>query len=240
MQDHYKVLGVNENATPEEIKKAYRKKALETHPDKNSAPDAKEQFQALNEANEILSDAEKRANYNREFAEYHRKLRNNENAAKTAAGTTPEKEKKKEEPPFKPTFTQHEEPKKKASKPTTAETDYSDPNDYTPPKSTFKRARATHFSFSTRSRGLFGGTPTLRRHRDPSVLQADFIYRILVDAFARQQRLQQVFLMAQRVEAQRKQQEFLVTLLLASLLPANVLQANIFHQEVRPSFRMGL
>ncbi|AQX05122.1 J domain-containing protein [Elizabethkingia meningoseptica] len=64
--DYYKILGVNKNATQEEIKKAYRKLARKMHPDLN--PDDKEaqhKFQELNEANEVLSDPEKRAKYDK-------------------------------------------------------------------------------------------------------------------------------------------------------------------------------
>jgi len=62
--DYYKLLGINKTAKPEEIKKAYRKMARKYHPDLN--PDDKEaqkHFQAVNEANEVLSDLEKRKKY---------------------------------------------------------------------------------------------------------------------------------------------------------------------------------
>ncbi len=63
-KDYYKVLGVNKNATQDEIKKAYRKLALKYHPDKNKGnKDAEEKFKEANEANEVLSDAEKRKKY---------------------------------------------------------------------------------------------------------------------------------------------------------------------------------
>ena len=63
-RDYYEVLGVDKNATDEEIKRAYRKKAKECHPDLH--PDDKEaveRFKELNEANEVLSDPQKRARY---------------------------------------------------------------------------------------------------------------------------------------------------------------------------------
>ena len=63
-KDYYKVLGINRTATPEEIKKAYRKLAMKYHPDRN--PDnklAEDKFKDLNEANEVLSDPQKRARY---------------------------------------------------------------------------------------------------------------------------------------------------------------------------------
>ena len=62
--DYYKVLGVDKNATPEDIKKAYRKLARKHHPDLNpNDKEAHKKFQQLNEANEVLSDPEKRKKY---------------------------------------------------------------------------------------------------------------------------------------------------------------------------------
>ena len=62
--DYYKILGVDKNATQEEIKKAYRKLARKHHPDLNpNDKNAKSNFQQINEANEVLSDPEKRKKY---------------------------------------------------------------------------------------------------------------------------------------------------------------------------------
>ena len=64
--DYYKILGVDKNATQDEIKKAYRKLARKLHPDLN--PDDKEaekKFKELNEANEVLSNPENRAKYDK-------------------------------------------------------------------------------------------------------------------------------------------------------------------------------
>lgn len=62
-RDYYEVLGVSKTADENEIKKAFRKKAMEYHPDRNKAADAEEKFKEVNEAYEVLSDANKRATY---------------------------------------------------------------------------------------------------------------------------------------------------------------------------------
>jgi len=63
-KDYYKVLGVERSATPADIKKAFRKQALKYHPDRNPGnKEAEEKFKELNEANEVLSDPQKRARY---------------------------------------------------------------------------------------------------------------------------------------------------------------------------------
>src|SRR3546814_9656096 len=62
-KDYYKILGVSRSASAEEIKRAYRKLAREFHPDKNKAKGAEDRFKEVNEANEVLGDAEKRKAY---------------------------------------------------------------------------------------------------------------------------------------------------------------------------------
>jgi molecular chaperone DnaJ len=61
--DHYDVLGVSREATPEEIKKAYRRMAREYHPDVNSGPDAEEKFKLVTHAYDVLSDPDQRRRY---------------------------------------------------------------------------------------------------------------------------------------------------------------------------------
>ena len=63
-EDYYEILGVSKNATAAEIKKAYRKKAIEYHPDKNPGDaNAEAMFKKAAEAYEILSDPNKRSRY---------------------------------------------------------------------------------------------------------------------------------------------------------------------------------
>jgi DnaJ-class molecular chaperone len=68
MPTHYEVLDVDENASEQDIKKSYRKLSLQYHPDRNGGdPDATEKYKQINEAHEILSDQQKREQYNMEL-----------------------------------------------------------------------------------------------------------------------------------------------------------------------------
>src|SRR5436189_4202992 len=70
MADYYDVLSVARQATVEEIKKAYRKKALQYHPDRNPGDsEAEKRFKEISESYEVLSDEKKRATYDRYGAE---------------------------------------------------------------------------------------------------------------------------------------------------------------------------
>src|ERR1700733_11529174 len=89
--DYYKILGLSKTASEEEIKKAYRKLARKLHPDLNpNDKEANKKFQQINEANEVLSDPEKRKKYdqygeNWEQAEQFEK-------AKASSGNTRQRE----------------------------------------------------------------------------------------------------------------------------------------------------
>ncbi len=71
-KDYYKILGVSKTATADEIKKAYRKLAIKYHPDKNPGNKAaEEKFKEMNEANDVLSDLEKRKKYDELGSNYN-------------------------------------------------------------------------------------------------------------------------------------------------------------------------
>ncbi|HWU46656.1 MAG TPA: DnaJ domain-containing protein, partial [Humibacter sp.] len=63
MADHYEVLGVDRDATPDEIKKAYRRLARELHPDVNPSAEAQERFKLVTHAYDVLSDPQQRERY---------------------------------------------------------------------------------------------------------------------------------------------------------------------------------
>lgn len=62
-RDYYEILGVSRSATADDLKKAYRKQALEWHPDRNKSPEAEGRFKEINEAYEVLSNSQKRQTY---------------------------------------------------------------------------------------------------------------------------------------------------------------------------------
>ena len=67
MSNHYEILGISQNADEQEVRKAYRSLSLKYHPDRNSDPEAGDKFREINEANEILSDSQKRQQYDHEL-----------------------------------------------------------------------------------------------------------------------------------------------------------------------------
>src|SRR5215212_1681338 len=69
--DYYKILGLNKDATTDDIRKAYRKLARKYHPDLNpNDKEANKKFQQINEANEVLSDPDKRKKYDQYGADW--------------------------------------------------------------------------------------------------------------------------------------------------------------------------
>lgn len=64
-RDYYEILGVPKNASPDDLKSAFRRLARQYHPDVNKAPEAEEHFKEINEAYAVLSDSDKRAAYDR-------------------------------------------------------------------------------------------------------------------------------------------------------------------------------
>lgn len=81
-KDYYKILGVSRNASEDDIKKAYRKLAMKYHPDRNPGNKAAEdKFKDINEANEVLSDAKKRARYDQLGESYTQWQRGGGNAS---------------------------------------------------------------------------------------------------------------------------------------------------------------
>lgn len=93
--DYYKILGLNKEATTDDIKKAYRKLARQHHPDLNpNNPEASKLFQQINEANEVLSDPEKRKKYDQygkdwKHAEQFEEARRQQQASGGYAGGNP-------------------------------------------------------------------------------------------------------------------------------------------------------
>lgn len=63
MKDHYAILGIASDASGDEVRSAYRRKALQFHPDRNTAPEATDKFRDVQEAYETLSDVARRHAY---------------------------------------------------------------------------------------------------------------------------------------------------------------------------------
>src|SRR6187551_2863999 len=94
--DYYKVLGIDKNASTEDIKKAYRKLARKYHPDVNpNNKEAHKKFQEINEANEVLGDPEKRKKYDQygkdwKHAEEFERTRHHQQRQRQNTGQSPE------------------------------------------------------------------------------------------------------------------------------------------------------
>lgn len=98
LRDFYKVLGITQTATDDEVKKAYRAKARETHPDLHPELDASA-FQEVEDAREVLSDKEMRASYDKEWTSYQAKQakpkQESSSAKKAQEKSTPKSEAKR-------------------------------------------------------------------------------------------------------------------------------------------------
>lgn len=64
-KDYYDILGIQKDASEDDVKKAYRKQALRYHPDKNKSPGAEDKFKEIAEAYDVLSDPKKKDIYDR-------------------------------------------------------------------------------------------------------------------------------------------------------------------------------
>lgn len=76
-KDYYKILGVDKNASKEEIKSAYKRLAKRYHPDVNKSPDAAEKFKEINEAASVLGDDSKRRQYDQFGSDFERRYHQN-------------------------------------------------------------------------------------------------------------------------------------------------------------------
>lgn len=79
MSDYYSILGISKQASPDDIKSAYRKLAKELHPDVNKANDAEDRFKKVSEAYETLSDPKKKLAYDNQGSFSHRHKRHKHN-----------------------------------------------------------------------------------------------------------------------------------------------------------------
>ena len=98
--DYYKVLELDKNAKEEDIKKAYRKLARKYHPDLNpNDANAKKKFQQINEANEVLSDPEKRKKYDKYGKDWqHAEHFENAQQQQRASGQQPDRDDRRQRP----------------------------------------------------------------------------------------------------------------------------------------------
>jgi hypothetical protein len=87
-KDYYQCLGVSRNATVDEIKSAYRKLAMQHHPDHNpNNPQAEEKFKEINEAYQVLSEAAERARYDAQHASFAKTQRSDDSRQESGGAT---------------------------------------------------------------------------------------------------------------------------------------------------------
>lgn len=99
-KDFYKILGIAKNASSEDIKKAYRKMALQYHPDKNKGDKiAEEKFKAVNEANSVLIDPEKRKLYD-QYGDQWEQVQQGGQAGNQQGGQAGRQRTRPQQPPF--------------------------------------------------------------------------------------------------------------------------------------------
>jgi curved DNA-binding protein len=99
-KDFYKILGIAKNASSEDIKKAYRKLALQYHPDKNKGDKAaEEKFKAVNEANSVLIDPEKRKLYD-QYGDQWEQVQQGGQAGNQQGGQAGRQRTSRQQPPF--------------------------------------------------------------------------------------------------------------------------------------------
>ena len=99
-KDFYKILGIEKNAKPEDIKKAFRKLAIQYHPDKNKGDKlAEEKFKEVNEANSVLIDPEKRKLYD-QYGENWEQIQQGSAAGNRSGGSAGRQRAGRQQPPF--------------------------------------------------------------------------------------------------------------------------------------------
>ena len=96
-KDYYKILEVSQNATDEEIKKAFREQAIKWHPDRNQGTDTTLRMQEINEAHLILKDKEARTRYDIEYNKFKQYQEKQQKTSTEHQKTKEENQKKNQE-----------------------------------------------------------------------------------------------------------------------------------------------